>query len=64
MENIIKVEGVTKSYAKHQVHQNLSLDIVRGECFTLLGPSGCGKTTLLRLIMGLEKYLYLILMEN
>ena len=37
MENIIKVEGVSKSYAKHQVHQNLSLDIVRGECFTLLG---------------------------
>ena len=54
MENIIKVEGVSKSYAKHQVHQNLSLDIVRGECFTLLGPSGCGKTVLIRMIAGHE----------
>ena len=54
MENIIRVEGVSKGYAKHQVHQNLSLDIIRGECFTLLGPSGCGKTVLIRMIAGHE----------
>lgn len=51
---IIKIEGVAKSYGKHQVHKNLSLSINRGECFTLLGPSGCGKTVLLRLIAGFE----------
>ncbi|HOZ35159.1 MAG TPA: ATP-binding cassette domain-containing protein, partial [Tabrizicola sp.] len=33
---------------------DVSLDIRRGEFFTLLGPSGCGKTTLLRLIAGFE----------
>ena len=51
---IIRIEGVAKSYGNHQVHQDLSLTIARGECFTLLGPSGCGKTVLLRLIAGFE----------
>ena len=52
--DIIRVEGVAKSYGKHQVHKDLTLAIKKGECFTLLGPSGCGKTVLLRLIAGFE----------
>ena len=51
---IIRVEGIAKSYGEHQVHKDLTLSIERGECFTLLGPSGCGKTVLLRLIAGFE----------
>jgi iron(III) transport system ATP-binding protein len=54
MDDIIKVEGVAKSYGKHQVHKDLTLTIKKGECFTLLGPSGCGKTVLLRMIAGHE----------
>lgn len=54
MEDIIKVEGVSKAYAKHQVHNDLDIAIQKGECFTLLGPSGCGKTVLVRLIAGHE----------
>ena len=45
---------VAKGYAKHQVLQNLDLNIKKGERFTLLGPSGCGKTVLIRLIAGHE----------
>ncbi|MDR2175057.1 MAG: ABC transporter ATP-binding protein, partial [Synergistaceae bacterium] len=52
--DIIKIEGIAKSYGKHQVHKDLDLSIRRGECFTLLGPSGCGKTVLFRLIAGFE----------
>ena len=33
---------------------DVSVEIRKGEFFTLLGPSGCGKTTLLRLIAGFE----------
>ncbi len=35
--------------------RNVSLDVRKGELFTLLGPSGCGKTTTLRCIAGFEK---------
>ena len=51
---IIRVEGIAKSYGKHQIHKDFTLSIEQGECFTLLGPSGCGKTVLLRLIAGFE----------
>jgi iron(III) transport system ATP-binding protein len=34
--------------------RGLSLNVERGEFYTLLGPSGCGKTTTLRCIAGLE----------
>jgi iron(III) transport system ATP-binding protein len=51
---IIRVEGISKSYGSHQVHKDLTLSVEQGECFTLLGPSGCGKTVLLRLIAGFE----------
>ena len=54
MDDIIKVEGVSKSYGKHQIHKNLNLSVKKGECFTLLGPSGCGKTVLLRMLAGHE----------
>jgi len=33
----------------------VSLEIQRGEFFSVLGPSGCGKTTTLRLLAGLEE---------
>jgi iron(III) transport system ATP-binding protein len=54
MEDLIRIENVAKSFGAHKIYENLTLSILRGECFTLLGPSGCGKTVLLRLIAGFE----------
>lgn len=34
--------------------ENFSLEISRGETWSILGPSGCGKTTLLYLLAGLR----------
>jgi spermidine/putrescine transport system ATP-binding protein len=34
---------------------DISLEIHRGEFFSMLGPSGCGKTTTLRLLAGFEE---------
>jgi ABC-type Fe3+/spermidine/putrescine transport system ATPase subunit len=52
---MLEIRSITKSFAGVQVLKELSLDIHRGEIFTLLGASGCGKTTLLRILAGLER---------
>ena len=48
----IKIKNAVKRYGKSTIISGLSLEIRKGEFFTLLGPSGCGKTTLLRMIAG------------
>lgn len=56
-EIIIKIENITKQFKSndYKTVDNISLDIQKGESFSLLGPSGCGKTTLMRIIAGFEK---------
>ncbi|MCZ7462081.1 ABC transporter ATP-binding protein [Streptomyces sp. WMMC940] len=48
----VRLDGISKSYGDSYAVHELSLDIARGEFFSLLGPSGCGKTTTLRMIGG------------
>jgi len=47
-------ENVTKSFGPLRAVDGVTLDIPKGQIFSLLGPSGCGKTTLLRLAAGFE----------
>lgn len=46
----IKLEHVTKRWAKFYAVEDLNLTIADNAFVTLLGPSGCGKTTTLRMI--------------
>lgn len=48
----IDFDNVVKRYGDNTVIPGLSLNVKKGEFFTLLGPSGCGKTTLLRMVAG------------
>src|SRR5262245_22348183 len=50
----VTLKGVSKSFGKVQVIENLDLDIQDQEFMVLVGPSGCGKSTALRMIAGLE----------
>jgi spermidine/putrescine transport system ATP-binding protein len=50
----VSVRSVSKTFDTAPVLKDISLEIRRGEFFSLLGPSGCGKTTLLRSIGGFE----------
>ena len=52
-EEILRLEGIDKSFGETQVLHSLTLSVRRHEFLTLLGPSGCGKTTTLRIIAGL-----------
>ncbi|HXQ89750.1 MAG TPA: ATP-binding cassette domain-containing protein, partial [Solirubrobacterales bacterium] len=51
----VELRDVTKRFAELAAVDDLSLELSRGEFFTLLGPSGCGKTTTLRMIAGFER---------
>jgi len=46
---------VSKSFGQTDAVTDLTINVSKGEFFSLLGPSGCGKTTTLRLIAGLDK---------
>jgi ABC-type Fe3+/spermidine/putrescine transport system ATPase subunit len=48
------LDFVTKRFDTTVAVDELTLEVNRGECISLLGPSGCGKTTTLRLIAGFE----------
>jgi spermidine/putrescine transport system ATP-binding protein len=51
----VRLVHVSKRFGAVVAVDGISLDIARGEFFTLLGPSGCGKTTTLRMIGGFEQ---------
>lgn len=51
----IVINDLTKGKGKDKVLQNLNLEILDGEFFSLLGTEKSGKTTLARIIMGFLK---------
>lgn len=55
MDCLLQIDNVSKRFGTQRAVDGVSLEIGRGEAFSLLGPSGCGKTTLLRMIAGFEQ---------
>jgi spermidine/putrescine transport system ATP-binding protein len=54
MGGYLVFDGISKHFGPVKAVDGVSLEINKGEFFSLLGPSGCGKTTLLRMVAGLE----------
>lgn len=52
---MIQTNGLTKTFKKRNVVENLNLQIRRGEIYGFLGPNGAGKTTTIRMLLGLAK---------
>ncbi len=50
----VSIRNVSKFFGTFCAVKNVTIDIAKGEFFSLLGPSGCGKTTILRIIAGFE----------
>src|SRR5262245_35996277 len=53
-DHVVVLEHVFKRFGAMSAVDDLSLEVLRGEFFSMLGPSGCGKTTTLRMIGGFE----------
>ncbi|MFD8570076.1 ABC transporter ATP-binding protein [Streptomyces sp. NPDC057694] len=51
----VKVEGLTKSFGRQNIWQDVSLTLPAGEVSVMLGPSGTGKTVFLKSLIGLLK---------
>ncbi len=54
-EAVIEVRGLVNRFGPQVVHDQLDLDVWRGEVLGIVGGSGTGKSVLLRSIVGLQK---------
>jgi phospholipid/cholesterol/gamma-HCH transport system ATP-binding protein len=54
-EPIIRVKGLVNRFGEQVVHDNLDLEVRRGEVIGVVGASGSGKSVLLRTIVGLNR---------
>ncbi|MCI6467532.1 MAG: ABC transporter ATP-binding protein [Faecalicatena sp.] len=55
MQEVIKIEQLTKSYGRLLAVDNLSLSVKSGTVFGLLGANGAGKSTTIECILGTKK---------
>ncbi|MDZ5782669.1 ABC transporter ATP-binding protein [Marinococcus luteus] len=55
MNELVKLEGVSKYFGKHAALEHVDLMIHQGETVGFLGPNGSGKSTTIRVMLGLLK---------
>ena len=55
MEEVIKVEELTKRFGAFTAVDHISFTVEKGEIFGFLGANGAGKTTAMRMLCGLSK---------
>ena len=55
MDDVIKIESLTRKFGDLVAVDDISLSVRRGEVFGILGPNGAGKTTTLECIEGLQR---------
>jgi ABC-2 type transport system ATP-binding protein len=56
MNNSVQVAGLRVVRSGRAVLDDVAVDVPAGRVTGLIGPSGCGKTTLMRTIVGLQRY--------
>lgn len=52
---MLEIKGISKSFHKNKVLEDVSLNVQRGEIHGLIGENSAGKTTLIKCVMGIYK---------
>ena len=52
-EPVLQIDGLTKTYGRKTVVDDVSFEVRRGEMFGFLGPNGSGKTTTIRMCLNI-----------
>ena len=61
----VKVEGLTKSFGRQVIWENVSLTLPKGEISVLLGPSGTGKSVFLKhLVAKYDRIKVFLIIDN
>ena len=55
MEEILRIQNLSKRYGDMPVLDHVDLSVKKGEVVVIVGPSGCGKSTFLRCMNALEE---------
>ena len=55
MDEVIRVEGLTKNFGSLRVLRGIDCTVSASEVVCVIGPSGSGKSTFLRCLNGLEE---------
>ena len=53
MQQIVKMQGISKAFGTTQALDSVDFELNRGEILSLLGENGAGKTTLMRILYGM-----------
>ncbi len=52
MENLLKVEKITKKFGNFFANNEIDFEVKKGEVLAILGENGAGKTTLMNILFG------------
>ena len=55
-DEILRTEGLCKSFGKLQVLKGIDTTIRQGEVVSIIGANGAGKSSLMNAISGIVKY--------